>query len=248
MFPLFTPLKRFVALVGRRLHSERPLVIADVPADPRTVVCNICGFTPTHGYARICPRCGTNQRQRSFRQLFATVLEPEIFRASARDGALLLSPGAVELLLLRSKFPRCIISSLYQRFEGEKDFVAADVRDLAPFADGSFDYVQACNVLDYVPEMRSAIEAVRRVLKPNGTFVFLVPEPTLIDGEAPIAVSVRASVTGKYWPDAKAVPLVSVGRTTLFKMLESAGFAAREIRFNEPLSELMCTWWVCQRS
>jgi ubiquinone/menaquinone biosynthesis C-methylase UbiE len=126
-------------------------------------------------------------------------------------------------------------------------FVRADVRDLAPFSDKQFDYVQACNVLDYVPEMRRAIEAAHRVTRANGFFVFLIPEQNLIEGHAEIAVSVHTSVTGKYWPDKASVPSVSVGRETLTEMLKSVGFQPREIQFTEPLSRRPCTWWVCRR-
>ncbi len=247
---MLTSLKRLAVSARRRLRGDRPreFVIADVPANPKTAMCNICGFTPAGDRPRICPRCNTNQRQRSFRQIFAAILEREVFREGILGHALFLSPGLVELSLLRSKFHRSVVSSLYQDFLAEASFVRADVRDLAPFADGQFDYVQACNVLDYVPEMQRAIAAVHRVLRRGGYFVFLVPETTLAEGDAALAVSVHASVTGNYWPDKTSVPLVSVGRATLADMLRETGFQPHEIRVIEPLSARPCTWWVCRRA
>jgi SAM-dependent methyltransferase len=116
-----------------------------------------------------------------------------------------------------------------------------------PFANQSFDYVQACNVLDYVPELQCAIQAIHRVTRPNGIFVLLLPEISLVDGHAEIAVSLRPSVTGDYWPDQATVPRVHLGRQTLAAMLRQSGFEPEEIRFREPLSGLHCTWWICRR-
>ena len=67
---------------------------------------------------------------------------------------------------------------------------SAGVRDLAPFRDESFDYAQACNVLDYVPELEQAFRAIHRVVRPSGVFVFLIPEHNLLPANEPISVSV----------------------------------------------------------
>jgi SAM-dependent methyltransferase len=122
------------------------------------------------------------------------------------------------------------------------------VRDLTPFADAAFDYVQASNVLDYVPEMAHAIGAVHRVLRPSGVFVLLIPQGNLLKGDAPLVASIRTSVSGSYWPKKMDVPYVQVGRKTLAAMLRHAGFEAREIKIEEPLSGLICTWWLCLKT
>lgn len=210
-------------------------------------VCNVCGFASARRTPRICPQCGSNERQRSFRLLFTQILEKDVFDGAMLNHGLLLSPGTVERQHLYPKFQRYVVSALHKQYAGENAFVSADVRDLAPFADHDFDYVQACNVLDYVPEMQRALESIHRVIRPGGFFVFLVPESTLLERDAELAVSVRPSVTGNYWPDKAAVPLVSVGRTTLANMLNDTGFKAREIRIIEPLCAKQCTWWLCRR-
>ena len=209
--------------------------------------CNVCGFVARDEHPRMCPGCGTYQRQRSFKQLFLERLQAEVFGSGPLDDGLLLSPGKVERALLIPQLRRPIISSLYQKYSGIDSLIRADMRDLAPFSDGSFDYVQACNVLDYVPEMGQALRAVHRALRSGGLFVFLIPEENLMDGTEPISVSIRRSVTGNYWPDPEQVPFVRVGRKTLRNMLAQAGFEPEEVRLREPLSRLQHTWWLCRR-
>jgi len=41
-----------------------------------------------------------------------------------------------------------------------------------PFSDQSFDIVACCDVLEHIPDWRSAIQETSRVLKPNGIFLF----------------------------------------------------------------------------
>jgi SAM-dependent methyltransferase len=50
----------------------------------------------------------------------------------------------------------------------------ADVRDL-PLADGSVDAVVSANLLEHVPDDRRALKEVRRVLRPGGRAVIVVP-------------------------------------------------------------------------
>jgi SAM-dependent methyltransferase len=239
---------RMSAAAKRALRSKMlpdPARVLSIP--PNIAACNVCGFVAKEEKPRLCPRCGKNQRQRSFKQLFLERLQTEIFGQGALDDGLLLSPGEVERALLSSQLRRPIISSLYQTYRGAGPFVRADVRDLAPFRDESFDYAQACNVLDYVPELERAFRAVHRVVRPRGVFVFLIPEHNLLPANEPISVSVHSSVTGNYWPDRTAVPLVRLGRRTLSDLLQQTGFGPEEVQLVEPLSGLRCTWWLCRR-
>ena len=239
---------RASAAAKRALRSKMlpdPARVLTIP--PNITACNVCGFIAKEGKPRLCPRCGKNQRQRSFKQLFLERLQTEIFGQGALDDGLLLSPGEVERALLSSQLRRPIISSLYQTYHGASPFVRADVRDLAPFRDESFDYVQACNVLDYIPELEQAFRAIHRVVRSSGVFVFLIPEHNLLPGNERISVSVHSSVTGNYWPDRTAVPLVRLGRRTLSELLQQTGFEPEEVQLVEPLSQLTCTWWLCRR-
>lgn len=240
-------LSRIPAAVTRRLRERNlpdPAAVLSIQAGASA--CNVCGFVAAEGHPRLCPRCHVNQRQRSFKQLFLERLLPQVFARGRLEDGLLLSPGYVECAVLFPHLRRHVVSSLYQTYSRVGPFVSADVRDLAPFEDASFDYVQACNVLDYVPEIERALRAIRRVLRPNGVFVLLIPDGNLLRGSQPISTSMRPSVTGGYWPDRSVVPFVRLGRQTLVDLLKGAGFAPEEICLREALSDMQCTWWVCR--
>lgn len=229
----------------RRARFPPPTRRLAIP--PAAAACNVCGFVAAEGNPRLCPRCGAFPRQRSFKQLFLDRLQTEIFGRGPLANGLLLSPGEIERALVLPQLRRHVVSSLYQEYRALDSFVRADVRDLAPLPDESFEYVQACNVLDYVPEMGRALRAIHRVTRPGGVFVLLIPEGNLAPGHVPISVSIRPSVTGDYWPDPKSVPFVRVGRQTLREMLEQTGFEPEEVRLREPLSQQQHTWWLCRR-
>lgn len=241
-------LGRVSAAAGRVLRQKKlPDTAFPIMIPPGVAGCNVCGYIAKTGHPRLCPGCGRNQRQRTFKQLFLARLQPEVFGDGPLNDGLLLSPGEVERALLVPRLRRYIVSSLYQTYYGVGPFVRADVRDLAPFADESFDYVQACNVLDYVPEIEQALRAVHRVLRPGGVFVFLIPEGNLLPGAEPVSVSVHASVTGDYWPDPADVPLVRVGRQRLTRLLQESGFQAEQVQLVDTLCRAKCTWWLCRR-
>ena len=51
--------------------------------------------------------------------------------------------------------------------------------DALPFDDASFDAVLACLVFEHIDNLEGAIAEVARVLKPGGTFLFLLNHPLL---------------------------------------------------------------------
>ncbi|MDO5606841.1 MAG: methyltransferase domain-containing protein [Capnocytophaga sp.] len=53
--------------------------------------------------------------------------------------------------------------------------VKADICNL-PFADNSFDVILCNHVLEHIPDHRKAIQELFRVMKPNGTGIFQVPQ------------------------------------------------------------------------
>jgi SAM-dependent methyltransferase len=70
-----------------------------------------------------------------------------------------------------------------QDFRGEADedsglflLLAGDALRL-PFADASFDAVICSEVLEHIPDYRSALTEIARVLKPGGRFCASVPRP-----------------------------------------------------------------------
>jgi SAM-dependent methyltransferase len=65
---------------------------------------------------------------------------------------------------------------------GEFDSRRIDVTDLSEFADDTFDAVICNHVLEHVPDDRAALRELRRVLKPGGWGILLIP--SLEDGAA----------------------------------------------------------------
>lgn len=57
---------------------------------------------------------------------------------------------------------------------------AANAEDLSEFADGSFDVVCCMELFDHLPDLRKALSEMRRVLKPDGRFLYTyVPSESL---------------------------------------------------------------------
>jgi SAM-dependent methyltransferase len=66
---------------------------------------------------------------------------------------------------------------------GEIDLIA-DIQDLHPFADASFDTILCSQVLEHVPHPWEALSEFARVLRPGGCLVLSVPHLSMIH-EAP---------------------------------------------------------------
>lgn len=75
-------------------------------------------------------------------------------------------------------------AALYGR-HGKGTVEGVDIRELAPFADASFDLVTAVGVLDYVEGADRAFASVARVLRPGGLFVLHVLPHLMLEGDAP---------------------------------------------------------------
>ena len=208
--------------------------------------CNICG-TAQPGAAdapleRVCPKCSSTERQRSFPVLFETLLKSRLDKMH-RDSLLLLSPGGSERKLLEPRFRNATVSSLYNTYSG--NFVKADIQDFEPFADSSFDMVQACNVLEYVPEVDQAIGAIARVLRPGGMLSLHIVDGRLLPGSAPVSVRYRKYVKMSYYPEGMEVPSVKLGRETLISLLAKSGLDSEPFEIADPLTGTICTWWLC---
>ncbi|MDP3731155.1 MAG: class I SAM-dependent methyltransferase [bacterium] len=72
----------------------------------------------------------------------------------------------------------------------------ADLRNMPQIADNTYDTVILTQVLLYIDDYESAIRECRRILKPDGTLLVIVPAMCRID--------VRAGVDGDYWRFTKA--------------------------------------------
>jgi ubiquinone/menaquinone biosynthesis C-methylase UbiE len=98
----------------------------------------------------------------------------------------------------------------------------ADVRDI-PCADGSFDLVMAAHVIEHLPDPRSCLREMRRVLKPGGRLLVVVTRRGIL-----------GSLLQIRWPIHKT------GGPELRRWLRESGFSRmRVIRLDGPLCRRM---------
>jgi len=55
------------------------------------------------------------------------------------------------------------------------EVVTSDCQQRLPFADASFDRALAIHVLEHLPDLPAALAEIRRLLKPSGRFVVVIP-------------------------------------------------------------------------
>jgi len=53
--------------------------------------------------------------------------------------------------------------------------VVGDIQNKLDFAENSFDRILAIHVLEHLPDLPAALAEVKRILKPDGTFVVVIP-------------------------------------------------------------------------
>lgn len=114
-----------------------------------------------------CPTCGSLERHR-FLWLFLKEQTP-FFRRTLK--VLHTAPETSLEGAFRARHRRGYVT--VDRFNPHAD-VQADLTDL-PFPDRHFDAVVSSHVLEHVPDDRTALSEIARVLKPSGFAVLLFP-------------------------------------------------------------------------
>jgi SAM-dependent methyltransferase len=188
----------------------------------RAVTCPCCGkrlrkFARFHGINDQCPQCGSLMRHRAMLLYLRDVLRVP---AGVHD-VLHVGPGAALVrwfgTLEGLRYVTLDIDSPLAAIQG-------DVTDL-PFGDDSFDLSLCLHVLEHVPDDRTAMAELFRVLVPGGTAVIQVPpsdrEETLED-PAITTPEERERVFGQ-WDHVRIC-----GRDYRLR-LAAAGFDVREI-------------------
>jgi SAM-dependent methyltransferase len=152
--------------------EARPLV--ELLVRGSAVHCPCCGssfrrFRDFSGSNRMCWRCESLERHRSLTLLFAQ--RPELFTPGMSILHVAPEP-ALRLAFERVPAVRYVSGDLTAEFGPEE----IDVTDLSQFDDASFDAVVCNHVLEHVSDDQRAMRELRRVLKPGGWGVLLVPD------------------------------------------------------------------------
>lgn len=106
-------------------------------------------------------------------------------------------------------------------------FLVADAHEL-PFPDHTFDAVFALEVMEHVENPGKVLQEIKRVLKPTGYIVLMVPLETLLFRLEWWLF--RTFGPAKIWNDTH---IQEYGQATLAKMVEESGFqVVRQRRFN----------------
>jgi SAM-dependent methyltransferase len=164
------------------ISSETAAAASPVAVPDEGVVCPCCGwrgaeFRPGGVVRRrnaACPNCGSLERHRLM--LLFLLNETPVFASPAT-----ILHFAAEHALAR-----------WFRGQSDIDYVTTDLADPTVsvrmdiadnlFRDGVFDCVICSHVLEHVPDDRAAMREIRRVLKPTGFALILVPILGTSDG------------------------------------------------------------------
>jgi SAM-dependent methyltransferase len=145
---------------------------------PEHVECNICGWkgrrflsNSWHPYT-ICPRCRSEVRHRLLFEALTTIPTVSCDALLAGKRILHFAPEPVLANLLSRRSARCVTAD---RYANGVD-IQLDICDMKAFADGSFDVIIACDVLEHVPDDSSALREIHRVLTQNGWAILTVPQ------------------------------------------------------------------------
>lgn len=147
-------------------------------AIPRRVECNACGwrgrrFLDDSWHRDVCcPKCGSSVRHR-----LLLAAHRHLRDLGFRDvyGGRRVLHVAPEPIVGRLVGPH---AAAYVRADYLHDGVdiRLDITDMCDVADGAFDVVIACDVLEHVSDFRRALGEMHRVLAPGGLAILTVPQ------------------------------------------------------------------------
>lgn len=145
---------------------------------PIQIQCNLCGwkgrtlFSDSWHPHTICPRCSSQLRHRLLVQTLSTI--PSLHSDLLIKGKRVLHFAPEHILQHRFSLE----ASRYVTADFHRDSVdmQLDICDMQSVADGAFDLVIACDVLEHVQDDAKAIREIHRVLADNGWAIFTVPQ------------------------------------------------------------------------
>lgn len=121
-----------------------------------------------------CPDCGLNNRRRATLHFLDEVVAP-----AAEASVYLMEQTSPIFTWISRRYP----GSVGSEYLGEgvplgsvsADGVRNESASNLTFADGRFELVVSLDVLEHVPDYRSALTEIRRVLRPGGKLLLSVP-------------------------------------------------------------------------
>jgi SAM-dependent methyltransferase len=163
---------------GWRIRRAARALRAIAHRFPPLVRCNICAWSGRHfdndaWHPRtICPGCGLQVRHRL---LIAALQRPGPLSADAlvrNKRVLHFAPEPA----LTAWFDALAAEYQTADLTGEHVDLRLDIAAMPEIADARVDAVIACDVLEHVPDDRTALRELRRVLSPDGCAILAVPQ------------------------------------------------------------------------
>lgn len=160
------------------LRKIKNKIIRMLLSYPRKVECNLCGWQGRHLISdnwhphTICPQCSSQVRHR--------LLAAAIYRPGLKELAH-LTDGKAVLHFAPEAVLRNLVASAATEYR-TADFLRPDVDlqvdmcNMSAIADGAFEVVIACDVLEHVPDDGQALDELARILKPGGWAILTVPQ------------------------------------------------------------------------
>jgi SAM-dependent methyltransferase len=165
-----------------------------------------------------CRQCSCTDRER----LYALFFETEMITAATR--VLDFAPGAAFITWAKNKFLQG-----YQTADLYKDEVDIHV-DIAAMTDipgQSLDYLICSHILEHVPNDKAAMQEIRRVLKPGGKALVMVPIIRSIQDTTENVENTDPAFRWKHFGQEDHVRWY--GKSDFIKRLQHAGLKVEEL-------------------
>lgn len=169
-----------------------------------------------------CPRCDAFDRDR----LTAIYLENAFagFDRNRTYRLLEFAPGdALHKKLKSLPFIAYRSADLSRKTVDER----VDMTDMAAYADGSLDVVLCSHILEHIPDDRKAMRELRRVLKPDGFAIVLVPLVVGVDETHEDPSMDTLELCWKYFGAGDHVR--QYGKQDFIERLEAAGLRVEQL-------------------
>jgi hypothetical protein len=223
-------------------EPSRPIEIR--PAVP---ACPICGVRlESVGEKGECLACKSPARTRSLPPVLDGLVGPALAHTDRDLPLLAFAATGAEKTQLKRHFEKLCSVSLFGKY-GNDHISGVDVRDLSRFADASFSGAFGILLFDYFPEHEKALHELSRVVAPGGIlFTLILPSRILPDASAPVVTRKIQPRAGyfEYIPEGGELLNIHVGQDWLLGAIARAGFAPRQMRVPDPVTDEISQWFI----